>query len=142
MGDNISKESWLTKISFKNLDISQDGASLEGYEVGVEEANWTNWLGRLLNREEALEVEEKINTRHSIVAVLKNMWVDESLRGNGVGTQLLEDFLGSTAATAIFLEADMGESSNLFSLEDWYSGFGFRTIAHSGQNPIMLLERT
>ncbi len=74
------------------------------------------------------------------IAILKNMNVEESERGKGLGGKLMSRFMNSASdAKNVVLIADLGES-NTFDLEKWYQGWGFSTIGHAGKNPVMILN--
>ena len=85
-----------------------------------------------------------INTSNLIppIAIAKNMWVDEEVRNQGLGTDLINNFIGEASdmgAKCILLEADIGED-NAFNLVNWYSSFGFKTIGNGNQYPIMKMD--
>lgn len=80
----------------------------------------------------------------SSVAILKNLNVDEEERGNGRGTELLENFLEEAEDKGIehiFLIADTGESND-FCLVSWYERYGFRKTTSSEAFPLMHKEMT
>lgn len=78
------------------------------------------------------------------LAILKNINVDESARGQGIGGQLLEDFMSEAAeggAYTVVLIADLGETqASGFDLEKWYGDYGFETVGRdAGNNPVMVM---
>lgn len=78
----------------------------------------------------------------SSVAILKNLNVDEEERGNGRGTELLENFLEEAEDKGIehiFLIADTGEAND-FCLVSWYERYGFRKVTSSEAFPLMHRE--
>ena len=76
------------------------------------------------------------------VAILKNINIEEDQRNRGFGYRGLNLFLDKVKqANSVLLIADVGEENN-FNLEEWYKGFGFKTIDISGGMPIMVLNRT
>ena len=77
------------------------------------------------------------------IAILKNINVEEEARGQGVGGQLMDDFMSAVAdeaSSAMILIADMGEIQDEgFNLEEWYKGYDFETVGRdSGGNPVMV----
>ena len=83
------------------------------------------------------------------VAILKNMNVDESNRGQGIGSSLLSDFEDEAIdkrAWSILLIADHGEiqtdgfyETHPGGLASWYQSYGFKTIGDAGGNPVMIM---
>lgn len=132
-------EPWYREASYRNLTIRREEGSLTGYEVPLSQPNFFNWLSGLVPEEEAQRILDQVSQRHRQVAVIKSMWVEHECRGQGVGNDMLEEFLSSSSATAFFLEADTYET-NKFNLVKWYEGYGFKVIAKSGGNPVMMME--
>ena len=90
--------------------------------------------------------EEVIQNLELPVAIMKNAFVPEENRGQGVGNQLVEDFMSQAAAAGAYttvLIADLGQSqAEGFSLVDWYEGYGFEAVGKdSGGNPVMVMEQ-
>ncbi len=76
------------------------------------------------------------------IGILKNLWVEEEYRGKGYGTELQQTLIDeafAAGARTLILEADIGETTNPFVLEDWFRSFGFETIGYSSGYPIMVL---
>lgn len=78
------------------------------------------------------------------VAILKNINVEEEARGQGVGGQLMEEFMSAAAdqgAFTVVLIADLGQTQGSgFDLEKWYEDYGFETVGHDGgSNPVMVM---
>lgn len=73
------------------------------------------------------------------IAVLKNIWVEEDSRGNGVGTELMEWFMNEAKGrdiNVIYLIADTGED-NAFDIVSWYESFGFKKETTLEDYPLM-----
>ena len=112
------------------ISIQEENGSIEGIiHYNMEFVN--NWLQ---------SVGANIDTSNLIppIAIAKNMYVEEEFRNQGLGTDLVNSFIGEASdmgARCILLEADVGED-NTFDLTKWYSSFGFETIG-TGTYPIM-----
>ena len=79
------------------------------------------------------------------VAIMKNAFVPEEQRGQGIGNQLVEQFINEAAdagAYSVILLADLGQTqSEGFDLVKWYEGYGFETIGKDNAgNPVMELK--
>lgn len=72
---------------------------------------------------------DKINVCLKNIWILDNIFISESLRGYGVGKNLMEMFFNSAASESnnIFLVADL-TIKNKFPLVNFYKGFGFEII--------------
>ena len=93
------------------------------------------WLNREVGGQEGL-----LN-RYERVAVLKSMSVEEDIRGEGLGSQLLDDWIeeaSESGAEAVFLIADKSED-NKFDLQKWYESRGFKKVVNTSSGPFMVL---
>lgn len=72
---------------------------------------------------------DKINVSLSSIWILDNIFISESLRGYGVGKNLLEMFLNVAVSDSndVFLVADL-TIKNKFPLVNFYKSFGFEII--------------
>lgn len=73
------------------------------------------------------------------IAVLKNMWVEEGERGQGIGSELLLEFFDKVdehGMKAVYLIADTGEDNN-FDIVSWYESNGFRKLTPKEEFPLM-----
>ena len=79
------------------------------------------------------------------VAIMKNAFVPEEQRGQGIGAQLVEQFINEASdagASSVILLADLGEIQlEGFDLVKWYEGYGFEIIGKDNAgNPVMELK--
>jgi len=123
----------------QEISIDVDGATIDGViHSNIDRLmNWANKEG---------VSEEVIQNLELPVAIMKNAFVPEENRGQGVGNQLVEDFMSQAAdagAYTTILIADLGQSqAEGFSLVDWYEGYGFEVVGKdSGGNPVMVMEQ-
>jgi GNAT superfamily N-acetyltransferase len=76
------------------------------------------------------------------VALLESIYMDETERGNGYGTQLLKDFIEAAedaGADVVLLIADTGEhQEDGFDLVEWYERHDFRSISRTEFGPLMV----
>ena len=130
-------ENWREYIKeAQEISIEIEGATIDGVVHDNPERlmNWANSQG--VN-------EEVLQNLELPVAIMKNAFVPEENRGQGVGNQLVEDFMSQAAdagAYTTILIADLGQSqAEGFSLVDWYEGYGFEVVGKdSGGNPVMV----
>lgn len=132
----------LTEANLKHINqYHKDGGSLEGYVVDTDQPQLENYLA---SQGASFELVDAIKHRYHRIAIIRNMWVDEELRGGGIGTDLLEQAIGDAfafGAEAVLLVADMAES-NLMPLDKWYEKWGFVRIGTASGDPVMILDRT
>ena len=126
-------------VSPASLNHSVDGGSLEGYVV---DSNRPQLINYLESQGATSDIVDAIQNRYSRVGIIRNMYVDEDARGQGIGNQLVSDAIDSAAglgAQAIVLVSDTAES-NTVNLTAWYEGFGFEQVGIAGGDPVMVLE--
>ena len=116
----------------QEISIDIEGATIDG----VIHSN----IDRLMNWANKEEVsEEVIQNLELPVAIMKNAFVPEEDRGQGIGSQLVEDFISEVkeGAKSIILIADLGQSqAEGFSLVDWYKGYDFEVVGETGDDPV------
>jgi hypothetical protein len=121
------------KMDTINLDCGNGTAS--GYVVGGNEEQLGNYLSD--NTDVYAEIADWVRDNCEEIAILKNINVDYSARGKGVGVMLLTDFLNEAIeAQAIFLIADTMET-NQFDLVDWYKKNDFVQVAEGCCGPVL-----
>ena len=133
----------------QEISIDIEGATIDGvvHNDIVPLMNWANSQGvsekfiqNLIKPEEPKEPKLVLP-----VAIMKNAFVPEEDRGQGVGSQLVDDFMSEAdyeGAKSIILIADLGQSqAEGFSLIDWYKEYRFEVVGETGGNPVMVLLR-
>ena len=123
----------------KSISHRTSGGSLEGYVVSSDKPNISNYLqsqgttSKLINH---------IIHKYKTLGLIRNMYVDDDNRGQGIGNYLVGKAINDAAddgANAIMLISDT-DDDNAFDLTKWYEGFGFEIIGFAGNNPIMILD--
>ena len=115
------------------IDIEVSGGSLSGV-IHNDIQRVLNWGEKERLDDEAIKA---ISSLSAPIAILKNMYVDEELRGQGLGSDLIQRFLEEVYDTPVVLISEKGET-NTFDLAKWYEGYGFETIGSSGGAPVLL----
>ncbi len=87
----IIKETLTETLQSKNIDIESEDSN------GSLSANVHYNMNRLMNWAEkeklSTDTKEKLSKLPLPVAILKNVWVDEEARGQGIGSELMSKFL-------------------------------------------------
>lgn len=126
--------------SLKPIEIEIDGSTAEGYAVNSSAEQLDNWLSR--NGYDP-SLANKIRQQFKTIAFLNNIYVDEDSRGQGIGNDLLTQFVDAARdenVDAIFLCADTGDQQLPgFDLVVWYESFGFEKVTNDDY-PLMILN--
>ena len=123
----------------KSISQHTEGGSLEGYVVSTDKPNISNYLQ---SQGATPELINHIIKKYKTLGLIRNMYVDDDNRGQGIGNDLVSNAIDDAAndgADAIILVSDTDED-NLFDLTKWYEGFGFEVIGIAGNNPVMILD--
>jgi ribosomal protein S18 acetylase RimI-like enzyme len=123
----------------KSISQHTEGGSLEGYVVSTDKPNISNYLQ---SQGATPELINRIIKKYKTLGLIRNMYVDDDNRGQGIGNDLVSNAIDDAAndgADAIILVSDTDED-NSFDLTKWYEGFGFEVIGIAGNNPVMILD--
>lgn len=123
----------------KSISQHTEGGSLEGYVVATDKPNISNYLQ---SQGATPGLINSIMQQYKTLGLIRNMYVDDDYRGQGIGNDLISNAIDDAAgdgADAIILVSDTDED-NSFDLTKWYEGFGFEIIGVAGNNPIMILD--
>jgi GNAT superfamily N-acetyltransferase len=115
------------------IDIEVNGGSISGV-IHNDIQRVLNWGEKERLDDEAMKIISSLSTP---IAILKNMYVDEELRGQGLGSELIQRFLEEVYDIPAILISEEGET-NTFDLANWYEGYGFEAIGSSGGAPVLL----
>jgi ribosomal protein S18 acetylase RimI-like enzyme len=123
----------------KSISQHTEGGSLEGYVMSTDKPNIDNYLQ---SQGATPELIKNITNRYKTLALIRNMYVDDDYRGQGIGNDLVSNAIDDAAnngADAVILVSDTDEN-NPFDLTKWYEGFGFEIVGTAGTNPVMILD--
>jgi ribosomal protein S18 acetylase RimI-like enzyme len=123
----------------KSITQHTEGGSLEGYVMSTDKPNINNYLQ---SQGATPELIDNIAKRYKTLGLIRNMYVDDDYRGQGIGNDLVSNAIDDAAnngAEAIILVSDTDED-NPFDLTKWYEGFGFEIVGTAGNNPVMILD--
>lgn len=128
------------EFTSRTISVDIRGGSAMGV-IHTNRTNFENWLLSERVDDEARGFFAMFpDSRLLPVAIFKNMNVDEGLRGRGIGSKLMSEFLNQASdAKNVVLIADTGES-NAFDLEKWYGEWGFTRVGTAGNDPVMVLN--
>jgi GNAT superfamily N-acetyltransferase len=127
-----------TLSTLQHINQDGEGGSLEGYVVDTDQPQLFNYLE---SQGADPVLAKKIAKKFKRIGIIRNMYVDEEYRNQGLGTDLVSDAINDAfleGAQAILLVSDEGES-NEFNLTKWYQGFGFKKIGMAGTDPVMIM---
>jgi len=120
------------------IDYQEDGASCYGYAVSSDKEQVKNYLTKFTEHSERISSWLKEHCQE--IAILKNLYVEDNMRGRGRGSKLLERFLSEAeneCVEAIVIISDSAES-NRFKLDEWYGGYGFYRVTDTGCGSVMV----
>ena len=124
--------------SLQHIDQSNEGGSLEGYVVSTDQPQLINYFHA---QGAPTQLAEKLMSKFSVIGVIRNLYIDDEMRGQGYGSDLLDNAIDAAfnnGAEAIVLIADTSES-NQIDLVKWYQNYGFEIIGNASGDPIMIL---
>ncbi len=115
---------------------------LHGCVVDAAEPTILNYLEQYCD--EAEMVAEVLGQLGELVALLYTLQIPEEWRGQGIGTELVTEFMAQAAnkgATSYLLISDANEAMALgFDLTSWYRGFGFESCMETTAGPLMVIS--
>ena len=123
----------------KSISQHTEGGSLEGYVMSTDKPNINNYLQ---SQGATPELINNITKQYKTLALIRNMYVDDDYRGQGIGNDLVSNAIDdavNNGADAIILVSDSDED-NPFDLTKWYESFGFEVVGTAGNNPVMILD--
>lgn len=123
--------------------VDNEGGEAVGYATETSSEKVDNWINQRhkLNNNDFVKY---LRDNYETIAFLNNMNVDESLRGQGHGSDLLDQFIekaGNELAEAIVLFADTQEEQEEgFYLVSFYESYDFEIVKAYPDGVLMILE--
>lgn len=74
----------------------------------------------------------------ALFSILESVYVLPEDRGDGIGTDMVYEYLRKVKADVYILLADVSNDTDKFSVERFYNQFGFKTIYQDEIFPIMV----
>lgn len=108
----------------KHIEIIEGDSNIFGFITSIYDEQGFTYLSAFFNEEEMEKLTTWFkNNQISEFAVLRNIFVDEPLRGTGMGRSLVTQFISKTQSKPILLLASPDEDD--FQLTAWYEKMGF-----------------
>lgn len=110
----------------KNIDLTQEDSSVTGYITNLDEEKFLNYLSEHLEKEVIEKLVFWMKSKHIYeFTLLKNIWVDQEQRGQGIGNILLQKFITSSEGPIVLICDNLESQQEGFKLESWYENYGF-----------------
>lgn len=120
------------------LKITRPGGELVGSLLPPGDPYLRHFLSGFTNLDKAVSH----HLRNHFVGVIDMVTVDFGARGNGIGSELVAQFLveaGRAGATATVLVCDVYQlQKEGFDLEGWYKALGFDGVLETNSGPLMV----
>ena len=127
----------------KNFIEEEDGfnGNYEGYVIDTNKENLQNWLVNEIS--DTGDIYNAVSKYSNKIFILKNINIEEGFRGQGYGTDILEDALSEALnlvqADSVILLSDSSETQDEgFVLEKFYESQGFKEISNHEGYPLMV----
>lgn len=119
----------------QHIDIDHEFGSANGYAISSDQIGPRHYLSQYTDLSESIM--DFLKEQHESVTLLKNINVDEDHQGEGIGSDLLSDFIGRSEGPILLISDKYESQREGFSLDQWYEGFGFVTVAETGSGSLM-----
>lgn len=123
---------------YRSKYLENDGGNIEGYEISSEDENYKNFLLNEIDTKIADKISEFIrNANYNNIAIIKNINVEEDYRGQGLGRELLENFIDGVDI-AILISDKYEIQNDGFVLEKFYEGSDFEKVCDGSGGSLMI----
>jgi len=123
---------------YEVIESEEDGGSISGYTVSVDEDNYKNFLEE--------NIADHIKRKHIInfieakgyqsITVIKNLNVEREYRGQGIGKGLLEDAISGSQFAMLISDKHENQVRN-FVLNKFYENAGFEKLVNTSAGYFM-----
>lgn len=122
------------------IELKHDAAQLLAFDCSIESDKFKSWVMQYVNEDQFEAVLLALKSRAlDQVIILQDLEVPYELKGKGIGTKLLKEFLQTYKQHDIILIAE-AFGTNLVNLESWYGKYQFQTVCPTMAGPLMLYK--
>lgn len=124
----------------KEIEVIKDDSNVYGYLTALDDVEGFVYLSAFFSEHQIESLKEWLNKQAiQDFSVLRNLYVDENNRGQGMGKQLVTEFIKHSQGFPVLLIASPDEED--FNLQLWYEKLGFETIPFSCEDGPLMLKR-
>lgn len=122
----------------QEIEIIENENNIFGYVADINEDSAFEYFGAFFNNDQLVNIKHWMTEKKiSEFAVLRNLYIDNTFRGQGLGKELVSKFITKAKHRPIFLLASPDEDS--FKLQLWYEKQGFQlTPFNCEDGPLMV----
>lgn len=124
------------------IESTENGGLIKGYSTFVDSEIFGEYIDAHLEwvkAEEFFKYLEKEGVSH--LTLLQSIYLDNDVRGKGIGTKLLKEFLSQAPRPVILICDNLESQKEGFSLQSFYEKYGFVETGHKTlSGPIMILK--
>lgn len=120
------------------IEIIKAESNIFGYSSSIHDEDAFDYFGAFFNEDQLIHMKSWILEKNIYeFVVIRNIYIDESNRGQGLGKLLTNKFILQANGNPVFLIASPDESD--FNLISWYEKLGFQlTPFLCSDGPLMI----
>jgi GNAT superfamily N-acetyltransferase len=122
----------------KEIEIIIDESNIFGYSASIFDEDAFDYFGAFFSEDKIEQMKQWLQSQKiTEFTVLRNVYVDDSDRGKGLGKSLVAQFVEKANGNPIILLASPDEEN--FQLTTWYEKLGFQLTYFSCEDgPLMI----
>lgn len=122
----------------KEIEIIIEESNIFGYSSSIFDEDAFDYFGAFFSEDQINNIKSWLHSQKiTEFTVLRNVYVDDSDRGKGLGKTLVSQFIEKSNGNPIILLASPDEED--FQLTSWYEKQGFQLTAFScADGPLMI----
>lgn len=122
----------------KEIEIIENESNIFGYSASIFDDYAFDYFGAFFTEDQIINIKSWLsNQKITEFTVLRNIYIDDSARGKGLGKLLTNQFILKSNGNPILLLASPDEDN--FQLVEWYSKLGFQQTEFSCiDGPLMI----